>query len=886
MKNSRLLSLLFALVGLSLLAPLGFSGQPPKQDKPPERKKSTVDEEAEEKKPDAKPAAKPEDKPKLNLPAPEPEKPIQGVEKGPFNLSAEAEKAPHPLAKELLAAFAKPADLIVFRSAQAGQKEILVDPVPKRFDKASLSNVAYVSLDGKKGSFSPDQILRIDHDEARALAAVKKFLDSGLDKPDPQTGKPALSRFQMLRAAEKVLAETLTFHQNAKQTKQRTGDNWDDLGRELEKELIITQVQEVRALTADEDWGTAQALASRLYGERPGQPELMSAIQKLHENHATWLVDRRSDYFQARKILEQLKDKYKIELPYGAPAQERLVAYARDKLAEAKKLAAEGKQTEANKLLEEAAQAWPTLPGLETHIKQATQQFGVLRVGVRHLPTQLSPTTAASDIDRIASRLIFDPVLQIRYGPMTREGYVSKVGDEPRRVEAGWELEIPEYLKWSDGQPVSSADFLRSAELVAKLDPKNGSPLYDPDAADLLSVSAPDARKALFSFKRASVDPLSHLCFPLMPAHRLPSDRSPRDQAFGRQPVGTGPFLFEKMDGDEMVFLANPHYRRPWAPGGPSLKEIRFIRYGDFAVAKQALTEGRWQMLLDVTTTEKEELTGLPGATVVSPTSNEGKDSTLANSLQNPRIWFLGFNYRNPAFQNESVRRAIGLAIDRNAIVANVFRGKGRPYHQVLTGPYPNGTWAVPPSMSPVNGYQMTEATRLMNENKGSFSSLTLTFAEEDPSAAPACAAIKENLDKLGVTVNLKGMPAVQFKADLESEKPTFDLAYAHYDFPSEMLSLWPLFDPQSVSPLGQNFMGDCRDTALIGAFRSMQNKRDLGFVMRRTHEAYTEMWRKMSFVPLWQLDPHIAVHRSLQFTRLHPTGVFEDVEQWKLRKE
>lgn len=821
-------------------------------------------------------------------PAAVPEKPTREIPPGPFNLAEEAGKAEHPAIKALFTDFGKPGDLLVYRSAQAGEKEMLVEPIAKRHDSSNLANIAYVTLEGKKGVFQPDQVIRIDPYEQRALAAVRKFLDSGLEKPDA-SGKAALSRFDMLRAAEKLLFEVLSFHTKAKEIRQREGEGWASFGPELEKELLLTQVAQVRALTADQEWGTALALATRLYNDRPGERELLAAIENLHVAQANHLLDSRQDYFQARKVLDSLKAKFKIELPFDAKVQRRLVDHAREKFNAGKKLIDEGKRTEAMKLLEEAAQAWPALPGLEVYIKGSLQEYPVLRVGVRHLPQQLSPTTAASDIDRIASRLIFDSVLQIRYGPMQREGYLSKLGDEPRRVEQGFELEIPQYLRWNDGTEVTSADFLRSGELTAKLDPKYGSPIFNPDAADVMTVAAPDQRRVLFSFKRATIDPLAFLTFDLLPAHRLPANRSPRDQAFGKAPVGTGPFVFSKIEGDEMVFLANPHYRRPWAPAGPAIQEVRFVRYSDFAAAKQAVADGRWQMLLDLTTPEKEELTGLPGVNVLVPT--EVKDAQLPHALANPRIYFLAFNFRNPVFQNDALREAIGKAVDRETILREVFRGKGRPYHQVLTGPYPNGSWAVPEGSGPgkVQGFQPSRAATQMNQAKASganLSSLTISFAEEDLNAAKACEKIKENLEKLGLAVKLKGMPALQLQADLQSERPTFEAVYTHYDFPNELLSLWPLFDTSSVTPLGQNFMGDCRDTALISLFRSMQNKRELGFIVRRTHEAYDLMWRKMHFVPLWQLDPHVAVHRSLVITRLHPTHIFEDVEQWRLRSE
>jgi hypothetical protein len=104
-------------------------------------------------------------------------------------------------------------------------------------------------------------------------------------------------------------------------------------------------------------------------------------------------------------------------------------------------------------------------------------------------------------------------------------------------------------------------------------------------------------------------------------------------------------------------------------------------------------------------------------------------------------------------------------------------------------------------------------------------------------------------------------------------------LAYWHYDFPTEALSLWPLF---AAGP-GRNFMGYPRDGELEGLFQELHNRRAFPAVQRQAHLLHELIMRKMLLIPLWQLDRHVGVHRSLKPTRLHPLWVFDDVEEWRL---
>jgi hypothetical protein len=40
-----------------------------------------------------------------------------------------------------------------------------------------------------------------------------------------------------------------------------------------------------------------------------------------------------------------------------------------------------------------------------------------------------------------------------------------------------------------------------------------------------------------------------------------------------------------------------------------------------------------------------------------------------------------------------------------------------------------------------------------------------------------------------------------------------------------------------------------------------------------------------MPFIPLWQLDTHLAIHKDLTLLNLDPLRVFTHVEKWRLNK-
>jgi hypothetical protein len=165
----------------------------------------------------------------------------------------------------------------------------------------------------------------------------------------------------------------------------------------------------------------------------------------------------------------------------------------------------------------------------------------------------------------------------------------------------------------------------------------------------------------------------------------------------------------------------------------------------------------------------------------------------------------------------------------------------------------------------------------------GTLPALALKHAAEDPAAAAACAQLRGMLAAIDLPVTVEAAPRSQLVAELAREQPNFDLLYWHYDFETEALALWPLFDPKGAAGPNRNFMGYPRDGELEGLFQELHSRSAFNAVQRQAHQLHELMIRQMLLIPLWQLDRHIGVHRSLKPTRLHPLWIFDDVEMWRM---
>lgn len=862
----------------------------------PGQDKKKVTEEEEESKPANKPPAKAdapkttqtpkkeeeEDKPKN----PPPSKSLGAT----VNLADEAKKVPAPLQK-IMQDLATPYDIVTMASGRVFK----VDPLPQKYDGATDGSLTVnVIPEGNQApgrqNLQREGIAKVSQYELRAQEEVKKLLNSNLDQAGG-AGKPAISRYQVLRVAEMVLNNALNFHKSAKASGGREADpknpkknTWGNLEQELANEVRRLQVAEVLALIGERDWANAAELADQLHKADRGSRDVYDVLDKVYVGQAEVAIAK-NDYPKAKERIDYLLKTYNPEVSTGVQkVQGQLQDRAREIFKEAKELSAKGQSGQAMASFEMANRIWPALEGLAEEVARIAKTYQRLRIGVRHLPTQMSPTTAETDADRLAVQLLFDHLFELRAGPSIREGYSCKLGAAINAIPQGYEITLPNDVKWSDGKPLTSADVLRSMQIV--MDP--ASPYYDPLAKDLVTVAPIDPYRLTITLNRGYIDPLSLMTFPILPKHLLLEGRSPRNLSFGKQPVGTGPYVFQGIDGREMIFAANPNYHRPHCPDGPSIKEIRIVEYTDFATAREGLASGTYHLLLDLTTKEMEQLSGLQQATVV--TATEPREPAVPY-LANPSVYVLLPNCRKPPFSSTNMRLAVGLSIDREGILNKLFRGTGaKKYHQTLNGPFPLGSWAynpqLDPSKSPPFKPDLGKARLQDGKNEaGSFATISLKHPAEDLTAAGACNAIKADLEKnLGLTIKVEAVPFQKLMGEMTSDRPDFDLIYWRYDFDNETLSLWPLFDPNGMGANGRNYVRLGAVSEIEGKFREIQNRRDLPYVRQQSHILHDTLTQKyMVPIPLWQLDKHAAVHKSVVITRINPIYAVEDVEEWRM---
>lgn len=169
----------------------------------------------------------------------------------------------------------------------------------------------------------------------------------------------------------------------------------------------------------------------------------------------------------------------------------------------------------------------------------------------------------------------------------------------------------------------------------------------------IASIEATSPTEVVFTL--CSTDPaflakLAFIPFAVQPAEHLEATGgSPLEN-----PVGTGPFMLPEggwARGTEIVYEANPDY---WGEA-PAFNTLVFRWREDSTARITELTSGNADYITNLAASDYATIEG---------------DANLQLLVdENPNVFYLGFNNRFEPFNNEQVRQAVAMGIDRQRII-------------------------------------------------------------------------------------------------------------------------------------------------------------------------------------------------------------------------
>lgn len=833
----------------------------------------------------------------------------------------EANKATNANAKSLLRGLHPPYDRMApnFRGAPSFEIELLQlrelpegELVVRKLDKARKNSTEFKISAASGYTYTPYELI--------VLEDVEKFLAK-----DPIQLK--LDRDEQMDYAARAIAAGLRWHLLAVNDNKRQGKEWALVKKQLTDRYIALQRERFEGFVKQGPayYDKADEIGLKLMGRFPENNDVLKDVYRLQllRTHKNIKNPTDNDLQKLREsvlLYERLPGKKDEALIQSARAQLKnrataLIALAQD--ADKKK-----KTAEALALLRQAELLDPDIPGVAE--ARMALRGKVLYVGVPKLPERMSPATAETDAERWAVELMFEGLLQtvpdaeaIRYRPVFAESL-------PAVMPLGRSFNLPRNVHWArDIQGFPTAD---ARDVRGTLDLLRRPAFRERWAFDGLDVfegidRIQDPFKLRLAYKHGVLEPLARATFKILPAQYLQSEgKGADDDGFARMPNGTGPFRYEGREREGVdkegnvrecaVFRANPYYgQRPGKFGLPWIREIRFFVPNQSSVATD-VAGGQLQLYPDAPAELAPRFRGEPGL----------KDTVRIQVTKvNRRIHILAINHRQAILQSDKLRQGLSAAVNREAILKDVYRAGEPKSHAALTGPFPLRCWATPesareaPLHRPGAGGLILEGLAGRNGTR-----LRLAYITDDPKAgAPknqlACQMIKTQIeqasaDKNGkptIAIDLQAMPADRFKEKVHLEFD-YDLALTTFDYRDDLYSLANLLDPEAAAKdiNSRNYMGylaqgtnatepDRRLKKLMDEVRSFRDFTKE--VKDRTWDIHALFNQRVPFVPLWQLDRYMVTHRDLEIffdnpeapvpaEAIDPGVVFTGVEMWRLK--
>jgi peptide/nickel transport system substrate-binding protein len=236
-------------------------------------------------------------------------------------------------------------------------------------------------------------------------------------------------------------------------------------------------------------------------------------------------------------------------------------------------------------------------------------------------------------------------------------------------------------VKWHDGMPFTARDVECTWNLLLEkgLEKLRVNPRFSA-YANLDRVSTQGEWEATFHLKRPQPALLMLVASgwaPVYPCHVPP-------EAMRKHPIGTGPFKFVAFAPNQFIKLSRNH--EYWKPGRPYLDGIEYTILRSVGTGVLAFTSGN----LDITFPAQITVPLMKDVKRQSPDSV----CELSPGTINGHVII---NRSVAPFNSPEMRRAISLAIDRQAFIDIIGAGQG-DIGAVLQPP-PGGEWGIPPDL-------------------------------------------------------------------------------------------------------------------------------------------------------------------------------------------
>jgi peptide/nickel transport system substrate-binding protein len=351
---------------------------------------------------------------------------------------------------------------------------------------------------------------------------------------------------------------------------------------------------------------------------------------------------------------------------------------------------------------------------------------------------------------------------------------------------------------------------------------------------------------------------------------------------FGKNPVGTGPWIFKEWIASESITLTrNPNYRNFWSvvenKGAPYFDELVFRNILEADTQIAALETGD----VDIVTLPAREVQRFQGDShyqvYLSPNNTI---QYVEFEMAKPETADQVLAEFEPPFDDLRLRQAVGYAIDADDMLENVLFGQAvRNYGLVASN-----LFAFKPEIEEFGfHYDPAKAAALLDEagwvdsdgdgvREKDGAGLEVTFSARSDSNSEKIGQVLQNqLSQVGFSVNLQTFEPASFIPNIAGGSSNLDLANVSWPEPHILYMLTSLLDWQ---------FGRYHDADYLSLLEQAMKTTDLTERTELYFEASKNVLANAAMIPLWSPLQPICVRGAVKGFKPGPQGygIYEDI--------
>jgi peptide/nickel transport system substrate-binding protein len=422
-----------------------------------------------------------------------------------------------------------------------------------------------------------------------------------------------------------------------------------------------------------------------------------------------------------------------------------------------------------------------------------------------------------------------------------------------------WEFKLRRGVTFHDGSDFTAEDVVATLNRVPKV-PNNPNP-YTGTIRSIVSKEVIDSHT--IRFKTDAPDPLLpiRLSDVAIISKKVGERATTADFKSGKAAIGTGPFKFVKYSpGDRLVLERNANY---WGDR-PAWERVTFKIISNDAARLAALMGGDVDVIdylppLEIANLEKNPKISVfkrPTGRVMYFIPNLNDKSSFVTTDGKP----LG---KNP-LRDLRVRKALSMAIDRNALSQKVMQGLAVPAYQFV----PEGMLGYNTALAPVN-YSPSDAKKLLAE-AGYPNGFGMTIhgpSDRFVNDAKVCQAVGQMLSKIGLAIKVETMPANVYFSRLrrsESELSFFLSGWGNTsgEFTPGLVGVLHSYD--KAKNMGYYNHGSYSNSAVDKIAEEAASINDIGKREKRLQMAMATAMNDLAIIPLYVQFTAVAARKGI----------------------